>query len=292
MDVLWADVLEIGPDCHERFLTQDNVSSLSSLEVAFSGVSSLAGRYQVARKSPEHHTVLFTTEGRGKLLTPNGTQAIEANTVTVLPVGQPFCFWVDSKLWKTAWFCLDNNQLWEHLSNSCAAVNTCEHTQAIYHLLCHLYYENKHEMQQSSIALLQLYLNQTIGENTRVKVEQTIPLRRLVTLFDDIQRQLHAPWTVDSMSAKVYYSPPHLHRLCQIHYAQSPMQRVIFLRMERAKHLLTNTDWSLMQIANTVGYQDVSNFSTRFKKSVGLAPSRYRDQTKMLLAEIPQAEHN
>ena len=280
MGVQWEDVLEIGPECYERFLTEENVSLLSSLDVAVSGISSLAGHYKVARSSPEHHTVLYTTEGRGQLLSPNGTQEIEANTVTLLPAGQPFCFWVDSKLWKTAWFCLDNNQLWEHLKHTSASVSSCESTQAIYHLLCHLYYENQAIMQQSSIELIQKYLNQTLGKNTQIQSGLSVPRRRLATLFDDIQRQLHAPWTVDSMSEKVYYSPPHLHRLCQNYYAQSPMQRLIFLRMERAKHLLTGTDWSLVQIANTVGYQDVSNFSTRFKKSVGLAPSRYREQTK------------
>jgi AraC-like DNA-binding protein len=135
-------------------------------------------------------------------------------------------------------------------------------------------------MQESSIALRQQYLNQMMGKNTPAQNEQTVPLRRLSTLFDDIQQQLHAPWTVEVMSAKVYYSPPHLHRLCQKYFGQSPMQRLIFLRMERAKHLLTDTYWPLIQVANTVGYQDVSNFSTRFKKSVGLAPSRYREQTK------------
>ena len=284
MLVQWEDVLEIGPECHERFLTEENVSLLSSLDVAVSGISSLAGRYKVARSSPEHHTVLYTTEGRGQLLTANGTQEIEANTVTLLPAGQPFCFWVDAKLWKTAWFCLENNQLWEHLRHSTALVTSSESNQAIYHLLCHLYYENQTKMQQSSIDLLQRYLNQTLGKNAAFLSEENVPRRRLATLFDDIQRQLHAPWTVDSMSAKVYYSPPHLHRLCQKHYGQSPMQRLIFLRMERAKQLLTGTDWSLVQIANTVGYQDVSNFSTRFKKSLGLAPSRYRDQGKVLLA--------
>jgi AraC-like DNA-binding protein len=276
----WEDVLELGPDCHERFLTQENVSLLSSLDVALSGISSLAGRYQVARKTPEYHTVLFTTAGRGKLLTPEGTQAIEANTITVLPVGQSFRFWLDSTLWKTAWFCLDDNKLWQHLRCQNASVKNCESTQAIYHLLGHLYYESQHKMQESSIELLQLYLNQTLDSSIPVQREQTTQLRRLSTLFDDMQRQLHVPWTVNLMAEKVYYSPPHLHRLCQRFYGQSPMQRLTTFRIERAKHLLTDTDWSLMQIANSVGYKDVFNFSTRFKKSSGIAPSRYREQSK------------
>jgi AraC-like DNA-binding protein len=276
----WEDVLELGPECHERFLTQDNVSLLSSLDVAFSGVSSLAGRYQVARQSPEHHTLLFTIEGRGKLLTENGSQAIEANTLTLLPMGQAFRFCLDSTLWKTAWFCLDNSSRWQHLSERRACVNACEQAQAIYHLLCHLYYEDQPQMQESSIALIQLYLNQMMAKDSPVQHEKNIPVRRLNTLFNDIQQQLHVPWTVASMSAKVYYSPPHLHRLCQKNYQQSPMQRLIYLRMQRAKQLLSDTDWPLIQIANTVGYADASNFSTRFKKSLGTAPARYREQTK------------
>ncbi|MDN4502918.1 helix-turn-helix transcriptional regulator [Alteromonadaceae bacterium BrNp21-10] len=274
----WEDILELGAECNERFLIQDNLSLLSSLAVGFAGISSLAGRYHVARRKPDYHTILFTTEGRGKLLTAAGTQAIEANTVTLLPIGQPFHFSLDSTLWKTAWFCLDDDPIWQHLHYKKASVKYCENTQAIYHLLGHLYYENDRSMQETSINQIKRYLQQTVGHNTVVEVEQSVQLRRLATLFDDIQRQLHAPWTIESMAKRVHYSAPHLHRLCQQTYAQSPIQRLIFLRIERAKQLLTDTDWSLIQIANTVGYHDVFNFSTRFKKSVGISPSHFRQQ--------------
>ncbi|WP_416306917.1 helix-turn-helix transcriptional regulator [Neptunicella sp. SCSIO 80796] len=275
---VWQNILELGPECHERFLVQDNVSLLASLEIGFAGISSLRGRYQVGRRNPDYHTLLFTIEGRGKLHSPAGEQTIEANTMTVLPVAQPFLFELDAELWKTAWFCLDNGQLWEHLRANRASIQYCESAQAIYHLLCHLYYENRPDMQSSSITQIQQYLQQSIGKNILAQNEFPAPMRRLEKLFQHIQQQLHFPWTIDEMAAYIHYSPPHLHRLCQKIYQQSPLQRLIQLRMERAQHLLTETNWSLAQIANTVGYQDVFNFSNRFKKSVGLAPIRYRNQ--------------
>ena len=56
----------------------------------------------------------------------------------------------------------------------------------------------------------------------------------LMTLLDDIQRQLHVPKSIDSMTARGYSSAPHLHRRCQQTYAQSFIQRLHFLRMDRA----------------------------------------------------------
>ena len=46
--------------------------------------------------------------------------------------------------------------------------------------------------------------------------------------------------------------------------------------MERAKELLTVTDVSIFEIANSVGYEDQLYFSRVFKNKIGLSPSDYR----------------
>ncbi|WP_075184927.1 AraC family transcriptional regulator [Teredinibacter haidensis] len=274
----WEDLLELGPECHERFLNTDNVPELRSLAVEFAGVSQLRGRYWVARKAPEHHTLLFTTEGRGKLLTPAGEQAIEANTLTLLPKNKPFHFSLDSDRWATAWFCLDDADQWQHLNREPSDIRYCAVAAPIYYLLCQLYYEPSSSMRKSPIRQLKQYLNQALGKRpsqSRSEMDQT---RRLEGMFNELQQQLHVDWTVADMASRIHYSAPHLHRLCQQVYGQSPMQRLISLRIERARQLLTDTNWPLVQIANTVGYQDVFNFSNRFKKVAGISPSGYRQQ--------------
>lgn len=272
----WEDLLEIGQDCYERFVNQDNVPEMQQLGVACAGVSQLRGRYWVARRKPDYHTLLFTVEGRGKLLTEAGEQDIETNTLTLLPVNQPFHFSIAAPAWSTAWFCLDDLPQWQQLKQQPGGVSFTPHASPIYYLLCQLYYEPELQMRRSPVRQLKTYLLQSLGQT-----ETPDPLdhqRRLDTLFSELQQQLHVNWSVETMAGRIHYSASHLHRLCQQVYGQSPMQKLLELRMERARQLLTTTHWSLTQIASTLGYQDVFNFSNRFKKYSGLAPSLYRRQ--------------
>jgi len=277
---LWEDLLELGPECYERFLNNENVPELRSLGIHVAGVSQLQGRYWVARRSPNFHTLLFTLEGQGKLFTPAGEHTIEANTLTLLPVGKAFRFTLNAQNWSTAWFCLEDSPAWAHLKKQASEVHYCTASAAIYYLLCQLYYEADATMRESPTRQLRQYLQQALSATPRIGSDRHNPHRRLQTLFNELQQQLHVDWSVADMADRIHYSVPHLHRLCKHVYGQSPLQRLIALRMARAQQLLSDSNWSLAQIASTLGYQDVFNFSNRFKKVVGIAPSQYRQQQK------------
>lgn len=47
-------------------------------------------------------------------------------------------------------------------------------------------------------------------------------------------------------------------------------------RMSHAEHLLSNTDLSIKQISQIIGYKKASSFSDTFRKSTGILPSEYR----------------
>jgi AraC-like DNA-binding protein len=51
-------------------------------------------------------------------------------------------------------------------------------------------------------------------------------------------------------------------------------------RIGQAEHLLTNTDLTIGQIANIVGYKSASRFSELFKKSNGIRPLEYQHLSK------------
>lgn len=53
---------------------------------------------------------------------------------------------------------------------------------------------------------------------------------------------------------------------------------VTSLRMDRAVHLLQNTDEKTYLIAEAIGYTDPNYFSYVFKKQFGVSPSKYRNQ--------------
>jgi AraC-like DNA-binding protein len=45
-------------------------------------------------------------------------------------------------------------------------------------------------------------------------------------------------------------------------------------RLEKAKYLLTSGEYSVSEVASSVGYDDIFAFSKIFKKKYGIPPSK------------------
>lgn len=71
-------------------------------------------------------------------------------------------------------------------------------------------------------------------------------------------------------------SPYYLSRRFKEETDFSPIQYLNRLRLGEAQSLLITSHLSVTQIANEVGYENISYFSTLFTKTVGLSPSAYR----------------
>lgn len=63
----------------------------------------------------------------------------------------------------------------------------------------------------------------------------------------------------------------------------SPTDYLILIRMEKAKSLLTRTNYSIGQIAAEVGYSDQLAFSRMFKRRFGESPKKYREDIEQLV---------
>ncbi|WP_409343109.1 helix-turn-helix domain-containing protein [Paenibacillus sp. MBLB4367] len=83
----------------------------------------------------------------------------------------------------------------------------------------------------------------------------------------EIARELHLNDTYVSARFKELFgtSPIHMHRQ---------------LKIERAKMLLATADMSVKEIAETLGFDEISNFSRYFKSSAGISPMQYRKSTR------------
>ena len=56
----------------------------------------------------------------------------------------------------------------------------------------------------------------------------------------------------------------------------SPMKYILEIRIRNAQVLLETTDYSIIDIASIVGYDNAMYFSRLFRKAKGVSPSRYR----------------
>ena len=63
-------------------------------------------------------------------------------------------------------------------------------------------------------------------------------------------------------------------------YGVSPINYMISRRINESKYLLAETDLSLSQIAQLLGFSSLSYFSQVFRKTQGVSPMEYRQDTK------------
>jgi len=98
-------------------------------------------------------------------------------------------------------------------------------------------------------------------------------LRRVSTY---IEEHLAEDLSLSELAAVAYLSPYHFARLFKASTGFAPHQYVIGRRIERAKLLLSTTNWSLAAIAHAVGFAHESHLALHFKRFTGLLPSSYR----------------
>jgi AraC family transcriptional regulator len=97
--------------------------------------------------------------------------------------------------------------------------------------------------------------------------------------IDYIHDHIGEALDLSSISRAAGLSAFHFARLFKAATGDSPFQFVTRTRMERAKELLRKTRLTIMEIADRVGYQKPSHFSTRFRAVLGFSPDAYRKST-------------
>lgn len=84
--------------------------------------------------------------------------------------------------------------------------------------------------------------------------------------------------TNDALAARAGISTVYFRKLFEQVYGTSPIAYVQDLRIKKAKEMLETDFGSIGDIALSLGYKNIYDFSRAFKKHTSLSPSRYRAQ--------------
>jgi AraC-like DNA-binding protein len=95
-------------------------------------------------------------------------------------------------------------------------------------------------------------------------------------------RLMHASpdhgWTVEELARAAAVSRSALAQRFAMLIGEPPMQYLQGWRMQLAKHLLGQTNLSLVEIARRTGYESQAAFNRAFKRLVGQPPATWRHQ--------------
>ena len=104
-----------------------------------------------------------------------------------------------------------------------------------------------------------------------------LPRYKLQRVTDYINDNLREDLTLGKISAVLSMSPHHFAHAFRQTTGLAPHRYVIQRRIERARFLLRETDLSITEIANQVGYANQSNFSVVFHQFAGQTPRSFRN---------------
>lgn len=83
--------------------------------------------------------------------------------------------------------------------------------------------------------------------------------------------------SLDDVSRQVNISPYYFSKIFKEDMGEGFVEYLTKIRMEKAKELLTTTEYSMKEICAMVGYADPNYFSRSFKKNVGVTPTEYKE---------------
>lgn len=84
--------------------------------------------------------------------------------------------------------------------------------------------------------------------------------------------------TLESLAEKAHMNKYYLVHAFSRYTGMSPIHYLNAKRLQISKELLTSTDYSIAQIASSVGFSSQSYFSQVFRKETGTSPMRYRKE--------------
>lgn len=106
----------------------------------------------------------------------------------------------------------------------------------------------------------------------------SLPGFKLRRVTDWMVEHLSEEFSLTRVAEQAGMSVFHFTRLFKQATGLPPSQYQIKLRMDAAKRLLRETDRSIIDVGNAVGYSSPSHFARLFRKETRLTPSEYRKQ--------------
>ncbi len=132
----------------------------------------------------------------------------------------------------------------------------------------------------ANVFLIDLYEQLSIGTELHPDTDDAPPFSQEYLLDEFFSSRFITNSSSKKLAERLHISPRQLHRTIMKKYNMNYREKSKEIRVEIATNLLLNTDKSIAQIAETLGYSRSANFSYFIKNATGKTPSQIRKEGK------------
>lgn len=256
------------------------------LHVTHLGIFPSAPHHYVERKTGVSQAILiYCLEGRGFLELENSCFSIQPGYVAVIPPGTPHIYRADTaEPWSIFWIHFDGVQT----DAALASIGVDRQKPLLYvpdfTIMRRAFEEvyaclNYHYSDAGLLAMT----SELMRLLSRIKLHYSHPQQerqasedRIIETIAFMERHLDLSISLEELARRAGLSVPHYSKRFKERTNQSPTACFIQLKIRKACDLLYQTDMSIKEIAEQLGYEDPYYFSRIFKKVQGVSPSTHR----------------
>jgi len=130
----------------------------------------------------------------------------------------------------------------------------------------------------SSVSHIEAYVMFFCDEMRKAASERDVDRNQAVAdqIVKLIGERYHLPLTVEDIAKEVFLSPNYIRTIFKEKMGETILDYITKARMNRAADLLKDKSLKVREVANSVGYENVSYFCSIFQKHRGSTPNEYR----------------
>ncbi len=288
--MLGTPILDISPD-RERYqripIWRDDLRCLRDIGISQIGIHDMDANYQVSRAAHRYHYHLLPIDCAVTFRILEGEQeragTINAQDCWQCPQHLPYAFKIADAATSghAIWWSLEKDSLSRPLKTERILRFNEIHTRIIQLVLwiqkdISLHTSQGNQSVAHSARALSAYLKTTCIDSLHFHEIQKQDL--LQPLWEAVYQQPHLPWTLDDLADRCHMSRYQLTRLMKKTHQCTPIAMLTKIRLQHAEEYLTESNLTLNDIAQKLGYSTAFALSKSFKNLYGISPRAFRKQ--------------
>ena len=231
-----------------------------------------------------YNQILFSIEGEGEFILDGKKYKIKKSQAFFIPKNTPHEYNKVTNKWDTFWIVFDGDSI-ENLMDTLGFKKTIVCNIHNFELVMQIFnnifdvvkkadfYSGFH----SSTLLYTLIIELNKQKNICCRKNDKFKNLQLQPIIDYIELNYRDDITLEELSSILSFSPQYICRIFKECLNIRPFEYITKIRITHAKLMLLDTDLSLTEIADLVGYKDCSYFCAIFKRHEKISPNEFRN---------------